>query len=146
MLITVVQCPRTQCSIEMMNQTDIHRIIQTGSGRQQTRFTQQFFGMLESFTGTFFILLPGQPGNQCIDTFIDFGITLSHTGNNERRASFIDQNRIDLIHNCKIQHALYPFRAMSHHIVTQIIKAIFIVRAVGYICGISSLFFLMRHL
>jgi len=64
----------------------------------------------------------------------------------QRRARFIDQNRIDFIDNREIEAALDPLRRFEHHVVAQIIEAEFVVGAVRDIRCIRSLFAVVIHL
>ena len=43
--------------------------------------------------------------------------------NNQRRASFIDKNRIDFVNNAKMEIALHHFGDVIRHVVAQVIKA-----------------------
>ena len=67
-------------------------------------------------------------------------------GNDQRRARFVDQDRIDFVDNGVGQFALYALRRRIDHVVTQVVEAEFVVRAVGNVAGESRLFAGMVHL
>ena len=60
-------------------------------------------------------------------------------------ASLIDQNRVHFVNNGEIQPPLHPVSNFVNHVVTQVVKTIFIVGAVGDVCLVGGLFFFARH-
>ena len=107
-----------------------------------TRLAQ--FDFIEQATGFFglflFMHLPGFTGDlvqQCIlrldqslnmrlPDVILVGVMGDRPGNDERGASFIDQDRINLVHNRKIMPTLHLIAlAASHAVVTKIVETKF---------------------
>ncbi|MPM75687.1 hypothetical protein SDC9_122681 [bioreactor metagenome] len=66
------------------------------------------------------------------------------SGNDQWCAGFIDQDRVDLIDDRKVQRTLHHLIFVDDHIVPQIIKAQFIVGAVGDVAVIGFSFFFRR--
>jgi len=112
MLVAMIKRLRAQGSIEMMHQTDIAGVIQTGTLSQQTRFSQHRFCMLMPLLGhhdlmRFFIhpvialtilrLLAHQLGGKAVDLRVKFDAIVRLTGNNQRRTGLVNQNRVNLI-------------------------------------------------
>ena len=60
-------------------------------------------------------------------------------GNDQRCARFVDEDGIDLVDDGKVVIALHASREVELHVVAQIIKAEFVIRAVGDVGGIGSL-------
>ena len=65
---------------------------------------------------------------------------------NQRRARFVDKYAVNLVDNGEIESALHKLRLGNRHVVSQIVEAEFVVGAVGYVAGVSPLFFLQRHI
>ena len=96
--------------------------------------------------GAIFFLLTHQLWHQFVHADINVHIIFSLARNNQRCTRLIDQNGIHLIHDGIIQFTLKALTGMGSHIVAQIIKAKFVVGAVGYIRTVSSLLIGMVHL
>ena len=64
---------------------------------------------------------------------------VAHAGNDERGTRFVDEDGVDLVHDREFMSALNDAVLIYDHIVAQIVKAHFVIRAVGYICGIGCL-------
>ena len=67
------------------------------------------------------------------------------TGNDQRCSCLIDQNRVHLINNGKFHATLYELFFIDHHIISQIIKAQFVVRHISNITVISCTSFIIVH-
>ena len=61
----------------------------------------------------------------------------THAGDDERRARLIDQNGVDLVDDGKGMSALDELACVDGHVVTQIVKAHLVVRAVGDVRGVG---------
>ena len=81
-----------------------------------------------------------------IHTDIEVGMVFGLAGNNQRRACFIDQDRVDFIDDGVGQLALHPFCRGIDHVVAQVVKTELVVGSVGDIGRIGSLFHVMLHL
>ena len=81
-------------------------------------------------------VLTSQVRRNTIDLLIKLGAVFSRTGNDQRRARLVDQDRVDLIDHRKAA-ALHSLRCGERHVVAQIIKAELIVGAVGDIAIIG---------
>ena len=76
---------------------------------------------------------------------VQLGVVIRRTGNNQRRARLVNQNRVDLIDNRVVQRSLNAFGVVVYQIVTQIVKTKFVVRTVGDVSLIRSDFVLALH-
>ena len=63
--------------------------------------------------------------------FIQLGGFAALSGNNKRGPSFINENRVHLVNNGIVKIPLYQLFLVDHHVITQVIKAQFIIGHVG---------------
>ncbi len=77
-------------------------------------------------------------GHHQIDLGVKLGRLIGRPGNDQRRSRLIDQNRVHLIHDGKIERPLDHVLQPVFHVVAQIIKAELVVGAVGDIRGIGG--------
>ena len=80
-----------------------------------------------------------QPVDEHIRLAVKIGALIALAGNNQRRSRLINQDRVHLVDNGKAVSALHHALLIERHIVTQIVKAHFVVRAVGNVTGIGFL-------
>ena len=73
-----------------------------------------------------------------IGLLVEALIPLCRTGDDERGSGFIDQDRVYFIDNDIVVLPLYLLFCTHFHVVTQVVKSVFIVGAVGDICIILS--------
>ena len=66
-----------------------------------------------------------------VDRDVEVGLVVGRAGNDQRRARFVDQDRIDLVDDREIERPLDHLLARIFHIVAQVIEAELVVRAVG---------------
>src|SRR5579862_6442140 len=80
---------------------------------------------------------------QITDDFGELAVSRAAGGGrrayDQRRAGFIDQNRVDLVNDRVMQVALAQLVDFADHVVAQVIKAEFVVGAVGYVDGVGFL-------
>ncbi len=105
------------------------------------------FGQHNGFM--FFILLVifrYQGRNKFVDSDVQLGRKLGRAGNNQRRPRFVDKDRVDFVDDGEIERPLHHLLQRILHIVAQIIKAEFVVRAVCDIGGIGIAALLIRQI
>ena len=83
---------------------------------------------------------------QNIACFIQSGGFAALSGNDERCTRLIDQYRVDLVDDGKMQSALHQLLLIDYHVVTQIIKTKLIVCHVGNVTVIGIPALIVRHL
>ncbi len=76
-------------------------------------------------------------GDDSIHARILVGGLLAGAGNNQRGASFVDQNGIHFVHDAEIVPALHAVMQIELHVVAQVIKPELVVGAVGHVCCVS---------
>ena len=67
------------------------------------------------------------------------------TGDNQRRARFVNQNGVHFVDNGEVERTLHHFVNGILHVVAQIVKAEFVVRAVSDVASVSFAAFLVRQ-
>jgi hypothetical protein len=78
-------------------------------------------------------------GKEGVDGVVEFRTVVERTGDDQRRARLVDQDRVDLVDDgvemTALDHVLEPVL----HVVAQIVKTVFVVGAVGDVAGIGIL-------
>ena len=77
-------------------------------------------------------------GNDFVDAVILVGGFLGGTGNDQRRARFVDQDRVHFVDDREVMPALHAILQIVLHVVAQVIEAEFVVRAVGDVGGVGG--------
>ena len=72
-----------------------------------------------------------EPRNIRVDRVVEFGTVVQRTGNDERRARLVDQDRIDFVDDGVDVAALHHVLEPVLHIVAQIVEAELVIGAVG---------------
>ena len=91
-------------------------------------------------------LLARHQGHDLVDGQVHVGVVFGLTADDQRRARLIDQDRVHLVDDGKVQSALHPVAHLVHHVVAQVVKAVFVVGAVGDVRTVGGLLFLARGL
>ena len=83
------------------------------------------------------VLFVFQPGDELIRPGVQLGGFVALTGNDEGRTGLVDEDGVHLVHDgvgvAPLHHVAFP----DDHVVAQVIKAHFIVGAVGHVAGVS---------
>ena len=169
MLVTVVKMVGTQRCIEVMHQADIGRVIQRGTFGNQAQVEKNALGALVSLFGQEdlmalfveceitgfgdalsgarigFTFLLEQQWNHLVDGNVQVGVVFGLAADDQGRARLVNQNRVHLVNNGVVQHPLYAITGLVDHVVTQVVEAEFVVRAVGDVGAVSRLLFLTGH-
>src|SRR5579871_5305539 len=78
-----------------------------------------------------------QVGDDAVDLVVLVGRFLARPGNNQRRAGFVDQNRVHFIDDGEEVLSLHAVRNAELHVVAQIIEAVLIIGAVGDVAAVT---------
>jgi len=84
----------------------------------------------------FLRLLPPQQRSDAIDLEVEVGRFIGRARDDQRRARFVDQDRVDLVDDRVVQPALQTLRRLERHVRSQIVKSVFVVGAVGDVARI----------
>ena len=86
-----------------------------------------------------------QAGDKHLRHIVKLGGFLPLSGNNEGGPGFVDEDGVHLVHDGKGVSPLDQFLLVNAHVVPQIVKAHFVVGAVGDVGGVGFLAFLCRE-
>ncbi len=160
-LVAMVERMRAQRRIQVVHQRDVVRVVEAGSGRQQSGFGQDLLGVLVSFlrqqhlvrllvdpvvAGALLFRLPRQLRRELVQAVVDLDVVVGLAGDDQRRARLVDQDRIDLVDDRVRQAALHALAGVEHHVVAQVVEAELVVGAVGDVRGVRRLLVVVGHL
>ena len=161
LLVAKEQGMRAKRCIQVMHQADVVRVVEARAGRNEPRLRQDRFGVLVTFfrqeylmrlfvdpvvAGALLIRLPSEAGGELVQAVIQLDVVVGLTGDDERRARLVDQDRVDFIDDRVLKCALHAFARCEHHVVAQVIEAELVVRAVRDVGGVRRLLFGVRQL
>ena len=78
-------------------------------------------------------------GDEGVDGVVEIGAVVERTGNDERRARLVDQDRVHLVDDRVGVSALHHLRELVLHVVAQVIEAELVIGAVSDVAGIGFL-------
>ena len=143
---------RAQRRVQVMHQADIRRVVQAFTLAQEAALGHERLDMLVAFlgdvhllgllidgvvAGRIFLRLALQARHELIDAQVKFGALLRGTGNDERRARLVDQDRVHLVDDRIGDAALHAILQAVGKVVAQIIEAELIIGAVGDVAGVG---------
>jgi hypothetical protein len=170
MLVTVIQVPCTQRGVQVVHQRDVGRVIERSAFGQQLEFAQQLLGLFvpvfgqEHLVGLFvdrevarhrdafararigLAFLLDEQRHHLVDGQIEVGVVFGLAADDQRGAGLVDQDGVHLVDDGVVQAALNPVAGLVHHVVAQVVEAVFVVGAVGDVAAVGALLFLARHL
>ena len=151
-LVTQEQRVRPQRHHQVMHQRDVGGVVQAGTLGQKAQLRQDLFGVLVASFGQvglmrlvihpvvarrIFLALLGlalhrrEHGGHGVHPHVQFGVFLGRTGDDQRRARLVDQDRVHLVDDGVEQLALHARRGVIHHVVAQVVEAVLVVGTVG---------------
>ena len=151
--VALVESVRPQRSVQVMHQPNVGGIVKTLAFAQQPDFRHQIFDFLMSvlgergllgllvhriITGTVFLFLFHEPWDQGVDLDIELGALLGGTGNDQRRTSLVDQNRVHFVDDGEGQLALGTILQTKREVVAQIIESEFVIGTVRDVAGVGG--------
>ena len=77
--------------------------------------------------------------NDLVDFVIEVGRGLRRARDDERRARFVDQDRVDFVDDGEVVPALHHAVELELHVVAQVVEAELVVGAVGDVRGVGDL-------
>ena len=169
MLVAVVQMVGTQRSIQMVHQRDVGRVVERRAFGNQALVGQHALGCLvallgqedlvrllihrevarldHALTGTRvgLTLLAHHQRHHLVHGDVHRRVVFCLATDDERRACLINQDRIDFVNDGVVEPALHPVARLVDHVVTQVVKAVFVVRSVRDVGTVGGLLFLAWH-
>ncbi len=149
-LVALEQLVRAQGLIDVMDEGRVGGFVER-SFRHQPRFAQQRLDVLVADLGQadgalLFVdveILALQAWDEGVDADVEARAVFRRTGDDQRRARLVDENRIDLVDDGEAVPALDHLRHVVLHVVAQIVETEFVVGAVGDVGGVGLPAFLV---
>ncbi len=82
------------------------------------------------------LLALNQAGDNLVDAVVLVGRFLAGAADDQWRAGFVDQDRVDFVDDPVIVAALHAVREIELHVVAQVVKTELVVGSVGDICPV----------
>src|ERR1700676_629688 len=137
--IIFVQRVRAQRLVNVVHQLDVCGIGKIGEVKQAFALAEAFFGqcgLTVLFVNRVVDFLD-QLGNDFVDFVVFVGRFFGGTGNDQRGARFVDQNRVHFIDDGEVMRALDAVRQVVLHVVAEIVEAEFVIGAVSDVRAVS---------
>src|SRR5262249_16113888 len=138
--VVFIKRVRAQRLVDVMDDFHVRGIVKVAK-------TQQAFGLADAFFGqrrSAVLFVDGvvnvldQLGDDLAHAVVLVRGFFGRTGNDQRGAGFVDQNRVDFVHDGELMAALNTVRDVVLHVVAEIVEAVLVVGAVGDIRTIGS--------
>ncbi len=145
--VALEQLVRPQRLIDVMHDGDVFDVVQRAFGRQQVRRAQQGLHMLVARFGIrhlpgFFVefeIFLVEERDDLVDGVVQIRLVLDRAGNDQRRARFVDEDGVHLVHDGEVvarqcgraPAILHHVGDAVFHVVAQVVEAEFVVGAVG---------------
>ena len=129
---------RPQPLVNVVNRLHVCRVVQIPQAQHPLALADAFFRQRRGamlFVQRVIDVL-NQLGNDLVDLEVLVRGFFRRPGNNQRRARFVDQDRVDFVHDGELVAALHATRQVVLHVVAQIIESEFVVRAVRQVRAI----------
>jgi hypothetical protein len=158
-LVAMKQVVRPQRRIELMHEVDVGRLVQACALGEQADAGEDFLGFLVTgfrqqdlvillvdeevsrrigLVRLFLLLLPRQQRRHLVHPVVDLGAVLGLAGNDQRRARFVDQDRVHLVDDRVGQASLESLLDVHRHVVAQVVETELVVRAVRDVCRVRG--------
>src|SRR5208282_2871684 len=131
---------RAQSLIDVMNDVHVGGVEEIAEIEQTLAFRDAFFGERRGallFVERVIDFLD-ELGDYFVDAVILVGGFFGRTGNNQRRASLVDQDRVHFVDDSELVAALNAILQVVLHVVTQVIESEFVVSAEGDVGAIGG--------
>ncbi len=157
--VTLEQVLGAQRRVDMMQQAEVHRVIEALALGQQFLADQHFLDQAVPLFGQLHLarlfvdgempfrykvlvrvrwqLAAPQTRHQRVDPLVEARAVLGRARNDQRRACLVDQDRIDFVDYREIEGPLHLVFEAEDHVVAQVIETEFVVGAVGDVRGIT---------
>ena len=157
-LVAVEERVRTQGGVEVVHQDDVLRRIERLALLHETALGENLLEMLVTGLGevdlmgllidpivalALFLSLAGKERRNVVDGTIEFRVVVGGAGDDERRAGLVNENRVHFVDDRIVERTLAASGDVVLHVVTQVVEAEFVVRAVRDVGGIGGALFLV---
>ncbi|MNS13705.1 hypothetical protein D3C72_453040 [compost metagenome] len=167
LLVAEEQVVGAQGHHQVVHQRDMARVVQRLAFGQDAQASQDRFGVLVSGFGQvdllalfvdpvvafgFRLLRLGFAGHALeqrrhrVHADVELGVIFGLAGNDQRRAGFVDQDRVHFVDDGVEQHALAAVLNTEFHVVAQVVETEFVIGAVSDVGGVGGLLLFVRLL
>ena len=158
--VAMKQRVRAQRRVEVMHEDDVGRIVETLAFGQDAGFDQDRLDLFVAVLGqmdllcllvdgvvarTVLLRLALEPGDDLVDPHVQLRALVRRTGNDERRAGLVDENRVDLVDDGKRQVALHLVGVAERHVVPKVVEAELVVGRVDHVGRVCVALVLRVH-
>ena len=138
------QLVRLQRVVDVVDDRDVLDVVER-LALQEVGLAQQVFELLGAVFGEVgrallfvdLVVFRRQQRDEGVDGVVEIGAVVERAGNDQRRARFVDEDRVDFVDDREEVAALDHLVALVLHVVAQIIEAEFVVGGVGDVAGIG---------
>jgi hypothetical protein len=81
--------------------------------------------------GAVFFLAALEHRRDLVHAHVEVGVVFGLSGDDQRRARFVDQDRVDFVDDREAELALHAFAGRVDHVVAQVVETELVVGAVG---------------
>jgi hypothetical protein len=151
-LVALEQLVRTECLVDVVDGGDVLHVVER-IALEQIGAAQHLLHLLHAGLGQrhrallLVDLVVGlfQLGDVGVDGVVEFGTIVQRTGDDQRGAGLVDQDRVHLVHDGVDVPALDHVLHAILHVVAQIVEAELVVGAVGDVGVVGDLALLVVH-
>ena len=113
---------RAQRGVQVMHQADVRRVVEALAFAQQPGLGHELLDVLVAvfgevrlrlllvdriIAGAFFVFLLLEARHQLVDLDVELGVLFGRAGNDQRRARFVDEDRVHFVDDGERQAALH---------------------------------------
>ena len=143
-LVELEELVGPQRLVEVMDDRDVMRVVERPLAHD-AHGREQVLDMLVARLGEVhralllveFEIFRGELRDDLVDRVVKLGLVIRRTGNDQRRARLVDQDRIHLVDDREIVAALGHLPQLVFHVVAEIVEAELVVGAIGDIGGVA---------
>ncbi len=154
--IALIEHVGAQGLVDVVHHRDVGRVVESGravgqvAGRFQHLLDGLRSGLGEQGLLLLLVVLEGcgildQLLHQQIHGPVEVRAVLGGSGDDQRRARLVDQDRVDLVDDPEVMAALDHLAGVIDQVVAQIVEAEFVVGAVGDVGGVGALALALRE-
>ena len=133
LLVLVEQMPRLERRVELVRQLEVALIVEVGDAEDLLDLGHTLFrdrNGVRLFIDREVLVLD-QPRQNLCKLPVEFGRIVTLSADDERRARFVDQDRVDFVDDRVHERALHHVFDPPCHVVTQVVEADLVVRHIG---------------
>ena len=154
--VAVIERMRAQRRVQVMHEADVRCVVEAFARLQQSGLCDQLFGVLVAGVGqvhlpalligpvvtlAFLGFLALQARRELVDLHVQLGALFRRTGDDQRRARLVDQDRVHFVDDRVGKATLRAILQPEREVVAQVIETEFVVGAVRDVAGVGGALF-----